>query len=86
MTLPTPPPLVYVKHNAVHMLCEGCLVFIFNSIPVNSMARQMRGAAGEVHQKGKQNSSKEGGWGSTKGISFSGLHLIFEKLRNHMQP
>jgi hypothetical protein len=59
-------------------------VFIFTSIPVNSLARQMRGEGGEVHRKGKQNSSKEGGRGSTQGISFSGLNLIFEKLPNHM--
>ena len=56
-------------------------MFIFTS-----MARQIRGKDGKVHRKGKQNSSKEGGMGSTQGISFSGLKLILEKLHNHMQP
>ena len=41
---------------------------------------------GEVHRKGKQNSSKEGGRGSIQGIFFSGLNLIFEKLHNYMKP
>jgi len=61
-------------------------VFIFTSIHVNNMARQMGGEGGEVHRKGKQNSSKEGGMWSTQGISFSGLKLICEKLHNRMQP
>ena len=46
----------------------------------------MRGGGGEVHRKGKQNNSKEGGMGSTQGISFSGLKLIVEKLQNNMRP
>jgi len=54
---PPPSPLIYVKHNAVHMLCEGCHVFTFTSISAIGTARLMRGEGGEggeVHRKGKQ--------------------------------